>query len=201
MAWVEPVRLVGEHVILEPLQMAHAEALFDACRPEVFDLYVTLQPAEWTLDAFRAYLQKRMDGSNLVSFAIIQGQSLKPIGETAFMDIRPEAKGLEIGLTWIAEAWRGTAINPEIKFLMLRHAFEVLHAERVQLKTDARNLHSQAAIKKLGAQYEGTLRRHGIQPNGYVRDTVMFSIIAEEWPAVSARLKERLARHSDRQPG
>jgi RimJ/RimL family protein N-acetyltransferase len=114
------------------------------------------------------------------------------VGTTSYFDIRPEHRGLEIGYTWLGKAYQGTHINPENKYLLLRHAFETLGAIRVQLKTDRRNLQSQAAIAKLGAKLEGTLRKHSIMEDGYIRDAVMFSVIDLEWPEVKAGLERRL---------
>jgi RimJ/RimL family protein N-acetyltransferase len=115
------------------------------------------------------------------------------VGSTSYMDIDPPNRCVEIGATWYAPSHRGTRINPECKLLLLGHAFETLSCVRVTLKCDSRNLHSQAAIAKLGATREGVLRKHRIQPDGYVRDTVYFSVIAEEWPQVRQSLLDRLA--------
>jgi RimJ/RimL family protein N-acetyltransferase len=123
---------------------------------------------------------------------MVRQETGQSVGVTCYMDIRPAHRGLEIGSTWIARPYQGTRVNPESKYLLLRHAFENLGAVRVQLKTDGRNRQSQAAIAKLGAQREGVLRKHLILQDGYIRDTVMFSIIAEEWPAVKAGLETRL---------
>ena len=114
------------------------------------------------------------------------------VGVSSYTDVRPEHRGLEIGGTWIGRTYQRTAVNPECKYLMLRHAFENLGAVRVQLKTDSRNTQSQRAIEKLGAQKEGVLRKHIILPDGYVRDTVMYSITVEEWPEVRVGLEDRL---------
>ena len=113
---------------------------------------------------------------------------------TTYLDIRAPHDGLEIGWTWYAEEHRGTRVNPECKLLMLTHAFEMLKCVRVQLKCDERNMQSQRAIEKLGAKREGVLRRHGILPDGFVRNTVMYSIIDSEWPTVRSGLKARLSR-------
>lgn len=126
-------------------------------------------------------------------FAVVPAHASYAVGITCYMDIRAAHSGLEIGLTWYGERFRGTAINPACKRLLLAHAFDDLGFERVQLKTDARNAHSQAAIRKLGATYEGTLRRHMRMPDGFMRDTVMFSILRSEWPQVRAQLDARLA--------
>jgi len=121
------------------------------------------------------------------------GATGEPIGSTSYLDIRPQHRGLEIGRTWIGKRWQGTVVNPESKYLLLRHAFESLGAVRVQFKTDANNIRSQRAIEKLGARREGVLRRYQVRSNGCHRDSVMYSIIDEEWPEVKARLEARLA--------
>ena len=111
---------------------------------------------------------------------------------TSYLDIRPRDLGVEIGFTWIAASCQRTAVNPESKYLLLRHAFDDQKAQRVQLKTDLRNVQSQKALEKLGAVREGVLRKHMMRPDGHLRDTVMYSIIAEEWPQVCAGLEARL---------
>jgi N-acetyltransferase len=114
------------------------------------------------------------------------------LGQTCYLAIRPEHRGLEIGHTWYVRAAHGTMVNPAAKLLMLGHAFA--HGmERVELKTDALNARSRAAISKLGAQFEGVFRRHLLMPDGRWRDTAWFSVIAQEWPAVEAGLRARLA--------
>ena len=117
----------------------------------------------------------------------------RAIGITCFLDIRPAHRALEIGFTWLGRTWQGGAANPEAKLLQLRHAFEVLEAVRVQLKTDLRNLQSQHAIEKLGAVREGVLRKQMVLPDGHVRDTVMYAITDDEWPRVRDGLEARLA--------
>ncbi|KAA0025084.1 GNAT family N-acetyltransferase [Antrihabitans cavernicola] len=115
------------------------------------------------------------------------------IGTTSYLDVSSHDARVEIGSTLYTPAVWGTSVNPEVKLVLLRYAFEVLHAGRVQLKTDVRNKRSQQAISRLGAQYEGTMRRHFRRPDGTVRDSVLFSIIAEDWPVVEQRLLARLA--------
>ena len=129
-----------------------------------------------------------------VAFAIIEVASGEAVGGTVLFDYSEAHKRVEIGYTWHARrVWR-TAVNTEAKRLLLQHAFETLAMNRVQLKTDARNERSQAAIARLGAVREGVWRAHMVMPDGWVRDTVMFSIIATEWPAVKAGLEAKLAR-------
>jgi RimJ/RimL family protein N-acetyltransferase len=188
---VEPVVLEGRVVRVVPLSVEHAEALFSVCERDIFK-YFGYFPEPWTLEGFRTYIQKLRDTPDMQPFATTLRETGQPVGVTTYMDIRPAHYGLEIGNTWIARPHHGTAVNPECKYLLLRHAFETLGAIRVQLKTDGRNLQSQHAIAKLGARYEGTLRKFIIMPDGFLRDNVMFSIIQEEWPAVKAGLEARL---------
>ncbi len=115
------------------------------------------------------------------------------LGSTSYLDVQPVNAALEIGSTTYAPAVWGGPVNPETKLLLLGYAFDVLGAGRVQLKTDIRNTRSQRAIERLGARYEGVLRRHMRRDDGTMRDTVMFSIIAEEWPAVHEALTKRVA--------
>jgi RimJ/RimL family protein N-acetyltransferase len=108
------------------------------------------------------------------------------------MNVMPKDRGLEIGGTWYGVNYQRTGVNTETKFLLLRHAFEVLGCIRVQLKTDANNIRSQQAIERIGAVKEGVLRNHMILPDGRFRDSVYYSIIDREWPAVKTRLIEKL---------
>ncbi|HEY0068532.1 MAG TPA: GNAT family protein [Chloroflexia bacterium] len=188
---VGPVVLEGRVVRVVPLSIEHAEALFSVCERNIFQ-YFGYFPEPWTLEGFRTYIQKLRDTPDMQPFATTLRETSQPVGVTTYMDIRPAHYGLEIGNTWIARPHHGTAVNPECKYLLLRHAFETLGAIRVQLKTDGRNLQSQHAIAKLGAKYEGTLRKFIIMPDGYLRDNVMFSITADEWPTVKAGLEARL---------
>jgi N-acetyltransferase len=129
-----------------------------------------------------------------VAWATVDAATDRAVGSTRFGDIAPEHGRVEIGWTWIAPSHQRSAINTEAKLLQLSYAFDELGASRVALKTDGRNLRSQAAIERLGAEREGTLRKHMRMPDGFIRDTVYFSILADEWPSVKARLEERLAR-------
>jgi RimJ/RimL family protein N-acetyltransferase len=187
---VEPTTLEGRVIRLEPLKLEHAAALQRAADPALFAY--AYGPTDWSAAGFRAYVQKALQRPDSCHFVQVLRESGQVVGLTAYLDIHPEHRGLEIGFTWIAREQQGTMVNPESKYLLLRHAFEVLGAVRVQLKTDGRNLHSQRAIEKLGARQEGYLRKHMILPDGYIRDSVMYSIIDDEWPEVKARLEQRL---------
>ncbi|MEZ0326145.1 MAG: GNAT family N-acetyltransferase [Fimbriimonas sp.] len=190
---IEPVVLEGDIVRLEPAEDRHAADLARFAQPEVFQYFVSIRPEGATEDAVKTYIRNcRSEWTNL-TFAIVLKETGEAIGSSSYLDIRRAHLGVEIGMTWIGEPHRGTKINPEMKLLMIGHAFEGMQCERVQLKTDGRNLHSQRAIEKLGAKKEGVLRRHGQMPDGFMRDTVMYSILPDEWPSVKAGLLARLA--------
>jgi len=192
--WVEPVTLEGDWVRLEPLEERHAASMAAHGDMELYRHFAAVRPPEINEQGMLSFIQALKAQVDIVPFATVLRSTGETIGSTTFMDIRPAHRGLEIGTTWIAKAHQGTKVNPEAKWLMLRHAFEKLDAERVQLKCDARNLQSQAAITKLGAKFEGRLRKHFVLPDGFVRDTMMYSIIREEWPEVNEQLLARLAR-------
>lgn len=144
-----------------------------------------------------AWLREALDGvaaGTYVAWATIDQRSGHAVGSTRFGDMAPEHGRLEIGWTWIAPSHQRTALNTEAKLLQLGYAFDELGATRVALKTDGRNVRSQAAIERLGGVREGVLRKHIRLPDGFLRDTVYYSILADEWPAVKARLEERLLR-------
>jgi N-acetyltransferase len=198
--WIAPVVMEGRVVRLEPLEPRHAADLHAVADPELFR-FTPQMPAEWSVAGFEHEISKVCALIDVVAFAIIHVESGRAIGRTTFMDIRAPHRGLEIGRTWIGRAFQGTRVNPEIKFLMLRHAFEGLWppAVRAQLCTGGNNLHSQRAIAKLGAVREGELRHFRIVPSGpeptsplMLRSTVVFSILAEEWPKVREGLVARM---------
>lgn len=185
--------LTGRWVRLEPLGEAHREAL----RPLAQDERVWEHTLACGLGAgfdpwFDEMLASAVAGRSY-PFAVRRLAEGGVVGTTSFLDITPQHKRIEIGATWYApSAWR-TKVNPECKLLLLAHAFDVLGVNRVALVTDARNLRSQAAIAKLGAVREGVLRADRITQSGRVRDTVVFSVLRGEWPAVREGLLRRLA--------
>jgi RimJ/RimL family protein N-acetyltransferase len=138
----------------------------------------------------RQVLAGQAQGTDL-PFAVIHQETGRAVGCTRYMAIQRQHRGLEIGGTWYAPAHQRTGVNTECKFLLLRHAFEMLGCLRVQLKTDLRNERSQKAIERIGAIKEGVLRKCLIMPDGYARSTVVYSILDDEWPGVKGRL-ERL---------
>ncbi|HSS77936.1 MAG TPA: GNAT family protein [Thermoanaerobaculia bacterium] len=190
---VQPVRLEGPSLILDPLALEHAAALWPKTDPDLF-LHTLEWPRDSSAEAFDEWLRHSLARPASLHFIILVKPELEAVGMTGYLEIRPAHRGLEIGRTWIAKSHQGTRVNPESKYLLLRHAFEELGAARVQFKTDVNNLQSQRAIEKLGAQREGVLRRYQMRTNGFLRDTMIYSLIADEWPAAKARLEERLGR-------
>jgi RimJ/RimL family protein N-acetyltransferase len=150
-------------------------------------------PRDASFEAFEEWFRYSLGRPDSLLFLILDRETGEAVGMTGYLEIRPPHRGLEIGRTWIARSHQGTRINPESKYLLLRHAFEDLGAVRVQFKTDLNNLHSQRAIEKLGARREGVLRRYQVRSSGVARDSVIYSIVVEEWPEVKAGLEARLA--------
>jgi RimJ/RimL family protein N-acetyltransferase len=191
---IQPVTLEGVHVTLIPLDESHVEGLFEAGRHDEIWAYMPVRPA--TVDDMgqivTGALEARTKGTEL-PFTIVEGATGQIVGSTRFLDIDRANKNLEIGWTWLTPSvWR-SPVNTECKLLLLRHCFETLGTIRVFLKTDLRNDRSQRAMERLGCVREGVFRKHRILPDGYIRDSVYYSIIAEEWPAVKARLEGFLA--------
>lgn len=189
---VEPVRLAGPTIRLEPLAPGHIPGLWPHAHPDLFR-HTLEWPRNPSLEAFGDWVHAAITAPGCLAYAIVIAATGEAVGMTGYMDIRPQHRALEIGRTWISFSHQGSRVNPESKYLLFQHAFETLGAVRVQLKTDLNNLHSQRAIEKLGATREGVLRRYQTRGNGTVRDTVMYSVIADEWPEVKARLRARLA--------
>ena len=200
--WVQPVTLQGAHVRLEPLSMDHVPGLLPvALDPELWRWTITPVASGADLAAYvRSALADRAAGIHM-PFATVDAATGRPIGSTRFAAISERDRRVEIGWTWIGRDWQRTAANTEAKYLMLRHAFEALGCVRVELKTDALNQKSRAAILRIGAREEGTLRRHMLSQGGRWRDTVYFSILDDEWPSVRAALKAKLARPAVATPG
>ena len=187
---LKPV-LDGRFVRLEPLEERHRAAIRPAAQnPEIFTVNSSAYGPLY--DPYIDNALKRSDGIHETAFAVLLKAENRYVGMTRYLNIEAPHKRLEIGSTWYEPSvWAG-AVNPECKLLLMRHAFETLKIHRVEYKTDARNARSRAAIAKLGATQEGIHRKHMIMADGYVRDSVFFSIIDTEWPAVKAGLERRL---------
>ncbi len=191
----QPARIVlaGRFVRLEPIEERHRDDLLAAAAQDPATFRYMGMDLSVGASAWPAYLADAQR-PDYVAWATVDAATGRAIGSSRFGDIAPEHGRVEIGWTWIAPSHQRSAVNTEAKLLQLGYAFDELGATRVALKTDGRNLRSQAAIARLGAKPEGVLRRHIRMPDGFIRDTVYFSILADEWPAVRARLEERLAR-------
>jgi RimJ/RimL family protein N-acetyltransferase len=189
------LQLTGSLAILNPLATHHGEGLLAAAADgQLWDLSVTVVPGPATIDAYVARaISDRAEGT-AVPFTIVERKSGHIVGSTRYWKIDPINRKLEIGHTWLAHSAQRTGINTEVKYLMLRHAFEALDRVRVQFTTDVLNARSREAILRLGAKEEGIIRHERIMPDGRKRDSVRFSIIDAEWPAVKARLENRLER-------
>ncbi|MFI2213650.1 GNAT family N-acetyltransferase [Streptomyces sp. NPDC020141] len=189
-----PTVLTGDHVRLEPLTRAHLPDLFAAGGgdDEVWRWQggPTPRTEEELGEKLDAMLLEAERG-RYVPFAVVRRPSGRAVGWTAYLDVDTANERLEIGWTWYGRAHWRSAVNTETKLLLLTHAFEELGMGRVQLKTDHLNERSQTAIARLGARREGVLRRHRMRPDGSWRDSVYFSILADEWPAVKEGLRAR----------
>lgn len=189
---VSPVSLRGSIVELVPMRHEHGEGLYEAGNYP--DIWTVTQGRIASLEDSKAYIQKALEIPGALPFVIIDRVSSRIIGSTRFYDISAQNRSLEIGSTWLTPSvWR-TKVNTECKYLLLKHCFETLGTIRVQLKTDLRNERSQRAIERLGASKEGVLRNHMILPDGYIRDSVYYSILDREWPDVKRRLEGYLSK-------
>jgi RimJ/RimL family protein N-acetyltransferase len=191
---LSPVTLTGRWLTLAPLEERHAPDLFAAMQDEEVCRYLAWPPPTTLDDTLTLIREARvpMARGQGLAFAQIWKETGRVIGSTRLLDVRPADRQVEIGATFLARAFWRTPANTESKYLFLRHCFEGLGCVRVALKTDARNVRSQGAIARLGAVREGVLRRH-MRVREYQRDTVYFSILDDEWPAVKARLEGWLA--------
>jgi RimJ/RimL family protein N-acetyltransferase len=189
-----PVTLKGRWLTLAPIEDRHASGLFEAMQDEEVCRYLAWPPPKGLDETLTLIREAREDMARglTVVFAQISNASGRAIGSTRLIDVRPRDRQVEIGATFLAREYWRTAANTESKYLFLGYCFETLGCVRVAFKTDGRNIRSQEAIARLGAVREGTLRRH-MNVRGYQRDTVYFSILDDEWPAVKARLEARLS--------
>jgi RimJ/RimL family protein N-acetyltransferase len=189
---LEPVTLENAFVRLEPLRLDHADDLATLTVGTGITRWFP-EPLETRaiVDRYVASGVAEAGNGTALPFAIVDPVGLV-VGCTRYMNIAPEHRRLEIGSTFIGALWQRSAINTAAKLLLLEHGFERLGCIRIELKTDARNAKSRNAVLRIGATQEGTFRRHVVCSDGYLRDTVYFSILADEWPAIKARLTARL---------
>ena len=195
---IEPVTLTGRIVRLAPLVLDHLHDLAEAGKDEniwAYMRYGIVNNPEKMRVMIDSLLALQAKGSDL-PFTVIHLPSGKAIGMTRYLNIEPSNRALEIGGTWYQPEFQHTGVNTECKYLLLRHAFEDLDCLRVQFKADQRNIRSQQAIERIGAIREGVLRNDVILPDGFVRSSVYFSILVEEWPQVKAHLENLLGRQA-----
>lgn len=193
MAFVDKVTLTGRHATLEPLALEHEEDIRRAVADgELWKLWFTTVPRPEEVRAYIEGLLAQRKRGEAFPFAVRQAQDGRIVGCTRYLHIDAANRRLEIGGTWYAASGQRTGINTECKLLLLAHAFETLGCIAVEFRTDWFNKRSQAAIERLGAKREGVLRNHMIMPDGRIRDTVVYSIIGNEWPGVKRHLQCKL---------
>jgi N-acetyltransferase len=195
MAALGPTVLYGEFIRLEPLREVHRDALLRVAEDD--RIWSWLPRKLQTVDEMNAFLASSRDEEakgQAYAFAVVLRGSGRLVGSTRYLDITPADRGVEIGSTWYAPDVWGTRVNPEAKYLLMRHAFEDWQAIRVCFKTDERNERSRRAIAKLGASFEGILRNHRIRRDGSFRGSAYFSVIESEWPQVKSGLMARLSQ-------
>lgn len=195
MAWIEPVSLHGSCVSAVPLADNHGDELAVAAADgALHELWYTTVPApDQVADTIAERLARQAAGQWL-PFAVIDSATGKAVGMTNYLNIDAANRRVEIGGTWYRASAQRTGINTECKYLLLRHAFETLDCNAVEFRTHYLNRQSRQAIERLGAKLDGILRAHMIMPNGTLRDTAVYSIIAPEWPTIEAHLMWLMAR-------
>ncbi len=195
MAFVEPITLRGARVVLEPLAAGHVQDLIDAARDgELWKLWYTSVP---TPERMGADIERRLGlqrTGSMLPFAVMDPVG-KAVGMTTYMNVDAVNRHVEIGSTWYAKRVQRTGLNTEAKLLLMTHAFETLDCIAVEFRTHWMNQQSRAAIARLGAKQDGVLRSHQIASDGTLRDTVVFSIVASEWPAGRSHLTRKLESH------
>jgi len=194
--WLEDIELKGNLITLVPLAKAHRDELLQAASDgELWNLWFTFAPSLETVDNYiELALSEKADGKSL-AFAVIDNKTNRVIGSTRYCHGEKAHRHIEIGYTWYANNYQRTGVNTECKLLMLTHAFESINAIAVEFRTHWHNHASRNAIMRLGAKQDAVLRNHMIEPDGALRDTVVFSIINSEWPTVRKSLKHKINQH------
>ena len=188
--WVDNTVLRLNGIRLEPLGLQHTAGLQTAAADgALWRLRVTSVPEP---EHTAAYIETALHTANRLAFAVIDEASGQVLGSTSYHDILPAVRRLEIGYTWYAQSHWRTALNSICKLMLLRHAFETLQAQTVGWRTDIENIRSQAAIERLGARKDGTIRGNALRRDGSIRDTVMYSMSAAEWPQAKQAFLARL---------
>ena len=200
MAFVEPVILQDRGIRLEPLALTHEDGLRAAAADgELWKLRITSVPEPQDTRAYIEAALKMRDDGNRFAFAVVQESTGKVLGSTSFHDILPTVKRVEIGYTWYGKSVQRSHVNTTAKLLMMGHAFDTLGCHVVGWRTDNYNFASQRAIERLGAKKDGVIRGHALRRDGTIRDTVMYSMRAGEWPEAKAQLLYLLELHAQAQ--
>lgn len=194
-SWLKPTSLEGNLVKLEPLIATHREDLLKAASDgKLWELWYTSVPSTETIDSYMDTVFKNQKAGLALPFVVIEKKTGKVVGSTRYMNADAPNRRVEIGSTWYSQSVQRTGINTECKYLLLTHAFEVLQTIAVEFKTNFHNFPSRNAILRLGAKQEGIIRNHRIDHNGNLRDTVLFSILDNEWPTVKTSLEFKMRR-------
>ena len=195
MTWLEPLTLENEFARLVPLAQDHADDLKAAAADgALWELWYTSVPSPEALAGDIKKKHEMQAAGSMLPFAVFVPGNSRAVGVTTYMNVDAANKRVEIGSTWYAKSVQRSALNTNCKYLLLRHAFKTLGCNAVELRTHFMNRQSRAAIERLGAQLDGVLRNHMIMPNGTLRDTAVYSILSNEWPAVAANLEHRMGR-------
>lgn len=194
--WLQDTELLGKFVTLIPLQKSHRNSLIEAASDgKLWELWFTSVPSKETVDSYIDFALSEKDLGRSLPFVVVENSTDKIIGSTRFCNAEPEHKRLEIGYTWYSKSYQRTPVNTECKFLLLSHAFEKLGSIAVEFRTHFFNEASRKAISRLGAKQDGILRNHRIEEGGTIRDTVVFSILENEWKVVKKSLEFKLKRN------
>jgi len=194
--WLKEIELIGEKVKLIPLKTSDANDIVKAASDgELWNLLVTSVPSIDTVDNYIQFAISEQNAGNGLPFVVIDKESGTIIGSTRYCNASPDHRRLEIGYTWYSKLYQRTGVNTECKLLLLQHAFEVLNCIAVEFRTNIHNVASKNAIQRLGAKEDGILRNHRINPDGSLRDSVVYSITKEEWKGVKQSLKKMINRY------
>jgi len=194
--WLNNIELVGEKVKLIPLNTSHANDLVKAASDgELWNLKVTSIASKDTIKAYINFALSEQKANRSLPFVVIDIATNKIIGSTRYCNAIPEHRRLEIGYTWYSKSYQRTGVNTECKYLLLKHAFETLDTIAVEFRTNKYNNASRNAIERIGAKQDGVLRNHLINPDGSLRDSVVFSITNQEWESVKQSLEYKINKY------
>lgn len=192
--WISEKTIRGEMVSLLPMSSEHAEAIIEAASDgRLWELWYTGVPSPSSIEEYITFALKEYEAERALPYVVIENATGKIIGSTRYLNVVPNHKRLEIGNTWYSLRFQRTPVNTECKLLLLTHAFDYLKAIAVEFRTHWHNHNSRNAILRLGAKQDGILRNHQVGTDGIYRDTVVFSIIENEWPAVKKSLSFKLS--------